>query len=71
MMAGIWNTQGSRHVRRPTNTQSQEEEEPEDFWLGSIITEIEVAGAVKQLHSGNARGSMNSSKIWMLLGCPV
>ena len=40
----------------PTNVLSEEEAEPEDFGLGSPITGVEVARAVKQLHSGSDPG---------------
>ena len=38
----------------PTITHSEEEAEPEDYGLGSLITGVEVAGAVKQLLRGTA-----------------
>ena len=40
----------------PTTTHCNEEAEPEDFGLGSLISGVEVTGAVKQLCSSTALG---------------
>ena len=40
----------------PTDTHSEEEAEPDEFGLGSPITVVKVAGAVKQLRSSSALG---------------
>ena len=36
-----------KNLFNPTNMHSKEEEEPENFGLGSLITGVEVAGIVK------------------------
>ena len=45
-----------KNLLNRTNTHSEEEAELEDFGLGSPIKGVEVAGAIKQLHSGRALG---------------
>ena len=48
-------------ILNPIKTNSEEEAELEDFGLGSPITGTEVAGVVKQLHSGSVPGGDETS----------
>ena len=52
-IVGLWK-EYFKNFLNPTNTYSEEEAEPKDFGPGSLITGVEVAWAVKLLHSRSA-----------------
>ena len=54
----MWRREYSEDLLNPTDTHSEEEAEPKDLGLFSLITGVEVAGAVKQL-----RGSSGASGV--------
>ena len=52
----LWGKEHHKDLFNPINAHSEEEADPEDFGLGSLITGVEVTGAVKQLCNGSALG---------------
>ena len=51
-----WRKEYFKDCLNPTNMPSEEEADLKDFGLGSLITGVKVAGAVKQLSGGSAPG---------------